>query len=114
MTSSRESQLKRHWFHILLALSGRDLHGSGIVREVLDQTNDELRLWPATLYGSLEEMAREGFIRELDEAERPEGVSDRRRYYRITSRGSRALAAEAERLASLARQARERVAGILE
>lgn len=110
MAESETPHLKRHWFHILLALSGEDLHGSGIVREVLDQTDGRLRLWPATLYGSLEEMAGEGLIRELESEERPEEVSERRRYYRITPTGSRTLAAEAERLAGLAERARERVA----
>ncbi len=31
---STEIVLKKAWFHILLALSDSDLHGSGIAREV--------------------------------------------------------------------------------
>ena len=73
------SSFSRQSHYILLALSGRDLHGSGIARAVLEETEGELRLWPATLYGTLELMAREGLIEELDEAERPK-ESEKRRY----------------------------------
>lgn len=101
--------MKRHWFHILLALSGRRLHGAGIVRDVLEQTSGELRLWPVTLYGSLEELSEAGLIEELEEEERPEGVSERRRYYRITEPGRRRLSEEGERLRGLAAEVSSRL-----
>lgn len=98
--------MKTHWFHILLALSDDVRHGSGIVRAVLDQTDGELRLWPATLYGSLDELSGKGWIEEVtDEGERPEGESDRKRFYRLTPAGAGALAEEAARLQTLARAA---------
>ncbi len=103
--------LKPQWFHILLALSEKARHGSGIVRAVLEQTDGKLRLWPATLYGSLEDVAAKGWISELTEpAERPKGESERKRFYGITPSGARILAAEANRLQSLASAALERVA----
>ena len=98
-----------HRFHILVALAGRDLHGSGIVRDVLAQTDGSLRLWPATLYGTLDELRDEGLIQELGDAERPEGSSQKRRYYRITRHGRAALEAEAARLASFVGTARRRL-----
>ena len=104
----RNQTLKPRWFQILLALSDRDRHGSDIVREVLAQTNGELRLWPAMLYGSLEQMAGQGFIAELTEASSrppPPGASAKRRYYRITDAGHAVLATEADRLARFARAA---------
>ena len=101
------AHLKAQWFHILLALSSGDLHGSGIVRSVLEQTDGELRLWPATLYGALEALAEDGLIRELGTESRPEGQSERRRYYRITSTGRQTLALEADRMARLARAAHQ-------
>lgn len=104
--------LKTHWFHILMALAGRDLHGSGIVRDVLDQTGGEVRLWPATLYGALDELVDESLIEELTGDRRPEGVSDRRRYYGITARGRAALRHEARRLASLADVAIQRLESV--
>lgn len=109
MSDESPTPLKRHWFHILTALAEGDLHGSGIVRTVLEQTDGELRLWPATLYGSLDEMDTEGLIEELTGADHPEGASERRRYYRITRRGRSVLREEARRLASLAGTALERL-----
>lgn len=101
--------LRPNWFHVLVALADRDRHGSSIARDVLVQSDGARRLWPATLYRTLDELAAAGFIRELGDAERPEGVSEQRRYYRITDTGTRALAAEAERLAAMAGTARRRL-----
>jgi len=98
-----------HRFHILTALAARDLHGSGIVRDVLDQTVGAVRLWPATLYGTLDDLQADDLIRELVDAERPEGVSHKRRYYRITPMGRGALIREAERLQAVAGEAIERL-----
>ena len=107
MTRRRNQTLKPRWFHILLALSDKDLHGSDIVREVLEQSRGELRLWPAMLYGSLEQMVDKGLIVELtDDADRPPGASAKRRYFRITRAGRELLASEADRLAVMARLAR--------
>ncbi len=103
--------LKPQWFHILLALADGERHGFAIVREVLSQTAGALRLWPATLYGSLDRLVQEGLIEELAKPyDHPEGESERRRYYRITQRGREVLAADAERLAALAEAARAKSA----
>ena len=102
MAPRRNQTVKPRWFHILLALSDQDRHGSDIVREVESQTSGELKLWPAMLYGSLEQMADGGLVAELDDVERPEGTSGRRRYFRMTAAGRRMLADEAARLSRLA------------
>lgn len=108
---SQHLPLKPQWFHILLALSDETRHGSGIVRTVLEQTDGKLRLWPAMLYGSLDELAAQGWIEEVtDPADRPPGASEKKRFYRVTPAGALLLAAEAERLRSLAQAALERVA----
>ena len=102
--------LKPQWFHILLALSEETRHGSGIVRSVLHETQGKVHLWPATLYGSLDDLAALGCIKEVsDPAERPPGESEKKRFYRITRAGSRLLAAEAERLQALATTALSRL-----
>jgi PadR family transcriptional regulator len=101
--------MKKPAFFILLALADRQRHGSGIMRDVLDLTDGELRLWPATLYGSLDELNELGWINSLDEAgQHPEGESERKRYYRITAAGRRALLAETERMEAIASLARSR------
>ena len=102
--------MKRHWYFILLSLAGGDRHGSGVMRDVLELTGGDLRLWPATLYGSLDELADQGWIEELaDPGERPEGESERKRIYRLTAVGRRALAGETDRLAGIVQEARARV-----
>jgi len=101
--------LRPNWFHVLVALAQGDRHGSAVARDVLDQTDGQLRLWPATLYRTLDDMAREGLITELAGDDHPEGASARRRYYRITPRGRAELSAAAERMSGLARLARRRL-----
>ena len=103
--------MKRPFFFILLSLAGQDRHGSAIMRDVLELTDGDVRLWPATLYGALDELLAEGWIEELaDPQERPD-ESDRLRIYRLTASGKRVLQEETQRLEGLARTARLRVAG---
>ena len=101
--------MKPNLFYILLSLAAGERHGSAVMRDVLAMTDGKLRLWPATLYGSLEELAEQGWIEELeDPRDRPPGESEKKRYYRLTRAGRRALAAETERLEGLVRVARAR------
>ena len=48
--------LKPHWFYILLTLSEGERHGLAIAREVETLSDGRIRLWPATLYGSLDDL----------------------------------------------------------
>lgn len=105
------TDMKRHWFFILLSLADRDRHGSGIVRDVLALTRGELRLWPVTLYGSLDELREHGWIREIGNAPDPDEDRGHRRWFRITPQGQRALRAEAERMNALVSVAQRRLAG---
>lgn len=101
--------MKTPWYSILLALAAGDRHGLAIARDVAALSNDQVRLWPATLYGSLEELCDRGWIEELlEEPDRPAHESERRRYYRITRAGRGVLVAETDRLANLVRVARTR------
>jgi len=69
-----------------------------------------MRLWPGMLYGSLKRLADAGLIKETSApADAPVDAMDRR-FYRITSAGKRALAAETERLAAYVEAARARMA----
>ena len=103
--------MRRHWFYILLSLAERDRHGSGIMRDVLELTDGALKLWPVTLYGTLDELHEQGLIRALDEPPADaEDESARKRWYRITAVGRRALAAEVARLQDTVRVAQRRLA----
>lgn len=95
--------LKPHWFHVLLSLSGTEQHGYGIMNEVLERTGGKVRLWPATLYGTLKRLMDEDLISESDNRPAAELDDARRKYYRLTPLGRRVLAAESERLEELVR-----------
>jgi DNA-binding PadR family transcriptional regulator len=95
--------LKAQWFHILLSLAGGEQHGYGIMQEVLNRTTGKVRLWPATLYGSIKRLIEAELIEESDERPAPELDDARRRYYRLTALGGRVLDAECERLQELVR-----------
>jgi DNA-binding PadR family transcriptional regulator len=98
--------LRTHWFHIMLSLAGGDQHGYGIMQEVLNRTTGKVRLWPATLYGSIKRLIEAELIEESDERPAPELDDARRRYYRLTRLGRRVLDAECERLQELVRTIR--------
>src|SRR5579872_3620187 len=93
--------LKPNWFHVLLSLSDQDQHGYGIMQEVLDRTGGKVRLWPATLYGTLKRLIDADLIEESDERPTPDLDDARRRYYRLTNLGRRVLSAESQRLEDL-------------
>jgi DNA-binding PadR family transcriptional regulator len=95
--------LKPHWFHVLLSLADQEQHGYGIMQEVLARTGGKVRLWPATLYGTLKRLMDEDLIEESAARPAPEQDDARRRYYRLTRLGRRVLAAESERLEDLVR-----------
>jgi DNA-binding PadR family transcriptional regulator len=98
--------LKSHWFHVLLSVADRDQHGYGIMQEVLERTDGKVRLWPATLYGSLRRLLDEDLIEECDRRPSTDADDLRRRYYRLTPFGRRVLAAEIARLEELLKAAR--------
>jgi DNA-binding PadR family transcriptional regulator len=95
--------LKPHWFHVLLSLANQEQHGYGIMQEVLERTEGKVRLWPATLYGTLKRLIEEDLIVESDRRPAPTEDDARRRYYKLTPLGKRVLAAECERLEDLVR-----------
>src|SRR5216683_2116509 len=95
--------LKTNWFHILLSLAAGEQHGYGIMQEVSERTGGKVRLWPATLYGTLKRLIEAELIEESDERPAPELDDARRRYYRLTNLGRRVLDAECNRLHELVR-----------
>jgi DNA-binding PadR family transcriptional regulator len=95
-------------FHILLALSDGERHGYGIMQEVATRAGGRVRMGPGTLYGSIKRMLEDGLIAESGERPDPALDDQRRRYYRLTPLGRRALEAEARRMARLVRLAREK------
>jgi len=90
--------------HILLALAGEDLHGYGIMQEVLRQSEGRYKIGPGTLYDNLRKMMSQGLV---EETSRPAPSTDpRRKYYRLRALGRGVLAEEVQRLEVLLREAR--------
>ena len=76
-----------------------------MMQEVAERTDGAVRLWPATLYGSLKRLISGGLIEESDERPAPELDDARRRYYRLTRLGRTVLDLECERLQAMLRMA---------
>ena len=85
--------------HVLLALTGGDLHGYGIMLEVARQSGGRYKIGPGTLYDNLKKLLKLGLVEESAE------VASRREY-RLTALGGEVLAAETERLEGVVREAR--------
>jgi DNA-binding PadR family transcriptional regulator len=97
---SRHLPLKPAAFHILLALADGPRHGYAIRSSVQELTQGGIRLWPATLYGSVRQLTNSGLIQPLDGDSGPDDDA-RRRYYELTALGRRVLAAETDRLRAI-------------
>jgi DNA-binding PadR family transcriptional regulator len=100
--------LKPQWFQILLALGRGPMHGTAIMEEVLVRTDGAMKLWPATLYGSLRDLEESRLIRET--APGPDAPSEggRRRFHELTPEGEAVLREELGRLRDILDVARAR------
>ncbi|WP_405772149.1 PadR family transcriptional regulator [Streptomyces sp. NBC_00080] len=94
-------------FFVLTALADQPRHGYGILREIEELSDGEVRLRVGTLYGVLDRLTADGLIA-LDREEVRQGRL--RRYYRVTDEGVDALVAEADRMVAGAGAARRRIA----
>jgi DNA-binding PadR family transcriptional regulator len=90
-------------YQILLSLAREDAHGYALIRDVHERTEGEVDLTASTLYGALQRMLDDGWIRETTDYSPSEGP--RRRVYAITDAGRAAATAEAFRLQRAVRQA---------
>lgn len=104
MVPSPESllPLKPEFFHILLALNDKDLHGYAIIKEIEAATQGRMSLDPSPLYRRLKKLTDDGVIRETDIPPTTESGDERRRYYGLTQFGRKVMAAEAARVVELA------------
>jgi DNA-binding PadR family transcriptional regulator len=105
----RVGRLTPAMFQILVSLADGEKHGYAIIKDVARRTNGAVRLHTATLYSAIRRFAADGLIQETDNRPDPALDDERRRYYRLTSRGHAAAVAEAERLTALAADARARL-----
>lgn len=87
-------------FDVLVSLAGGEKHGYAIMSEA--------SVGAGTLYTMLDRLMDEGVVEQS--ARKPEpGEDQRRRYYKLTRAGRRALTEEVARLESRLRAARRRL-----
>jgi DNA-binding PadR family transcriptional regulator len=98
--------LKPKVLHILLAVADAPRHGYGIMQDVLERTDGQVRLWPAALYGLLRELEKTALIVESDQRPSADQDDERRRYFALTPHGKRVLGAEVRRLEAIVHHAR--------
>ena len=98
--------LKSRYLEIMLSVADGSRHGYGIMQDVRSRSQGRVRLWPAALYGSLRELQDLGLIGETAARPSKDEDDERRRYYRLTTRGRRVLEAEIHRLEDLVKAAR--------
>jgi DNA-binding PadR family transcriptional regulator len=82
-------------FYILLSLSDGERHGYEILKLVQSGSLGKVRLGPATLYTSLKKLLDSRMVEEVDG---PKDGDPRRRYYRLTPGGKKALVGELDRM----------------
>lgn len=97
--------MKPFRYHILLALARGAVHGAEIRRRVEEDSEGAIVLYPAQLYGTLDELGGEGWIREV-EPDHPQKEQARWRFYALTAAGRSTLEAETERLEGVLGRAR--------
>lgn len=83
--------------HILLALSTKERHGYGIMKQIEADSQGKVRMGPGTLYGSISRMVGAELIHESEKRADPNMDDERRIYYRLTGLGQKTLTAELER-----------------
>ena len=86
-------------FYILLCLQ-QPMHGYGIVQQVEQLTDGEIRLSPGTMYGTLSKMEKDRIISFVREEEK-------RKIYCITELGREVLQMEMRRIERLFRNVKE-------
>lgn len=99
----QQSQLPQVAFSILLALSLKPRHGYEIMKQVSEDSNGKVKLGPGALYTSIKQLLEQGLIEEIEDA-----TDKRRRYYRLSSTGSKKLQAELAYYANTVELARQR------
>jgi len=88
---------------ILLTLSGGPAHGYRIMQVINDIFRSELRIGPGSLYRTLQRLAGDGLIEEVEARGQEDRDVERRRAYRLTGRGLDAARGEMRRLQVLVR-----------
>ena len=98
--------LPRSAVYILIAIGPRELHGYAVMSEIERMTEGSVRMGPGTLYTSIKRLMDAGLLEETAGPTDSASEDERRRYYRLTARGTEAAQLELKQLRSLVAAAR--------
>ena len=90
MARKKMDTLTEQMFYVLLALRG-ERHGYAIMQYILELTEGRVAVGAGTLYALLDRFERDGLIRQSR-------IEEKRKYYRLTGEGDRALRDEFRRI----------------
>ena len=90
MARKKLETLTEQMFYVLLALR-QERHGYGIMQAITALTNGRVNIGAGTLYALLERVEGEGFITFTR-------MEDKRKYYKLTPEGDKALREEYGRI----------------
>jgi DNA-binding PadR family transcriptional regulator len=97
------NQLPQVAFSILLALSLKERHGYEIIKQIEEDSNGKIHLGPGALYTSIKQLLKNSFIAEV-----AKDSDKKRRYYKLTAAGKKALESEIEYYENALELARQR------
>jgi len=92
--------LREPTFLILLSLAPGPKHGYAILKEVEALSDGRVKLSTGTLYGAIERLLDQDWIRRVDDPI-PNDTNRKRKAYELTESGRKALNAEIARLRKL-------------
>lgn len=88
-------------FHILFALADGEKHGYALRKEVEKVTEGAVVIHIGSLYNQIRRLLKSGLITESNKRPPVDVDDSRRRYYRLTDKGKKALLEEADRVRKL-------------
>ena len=103
--------LKPDVFYVLFVLLHGERHGYAIMREAAERSGGRVELQAGALYRLLARLLEDGLVVESQRRPAADADDERRRYYRVTPLGRRAIAADADRMAALAAAAHAALRG---
>jgi DNA-binding PadR family transcriptional regulator len=108
MEPAPKPPLKPLDFLVLLALAEGERHGYGIRRDVFELSSGSISVDAGNLYRTLARLVEAGLVARSSRRAAADADDERRRYFRLTREGGKALAADARRLRQLLRHAKVR------
>lgn len=101
--------LREPTFLILLSLAPGPKHGYAILKEVESLSEGRVKLSTGTLYGAIERLLEQDWIRRVEDP-LPNDTNRQRKAYELTELGHKILNTEIERLQKLVKVAQAQIA----